>query len=310
MSYLLGVGIDKNRIAWIFNSEKNIFKPTKLTTVSDNQRKAEIHIYLGKKDQKHLLYTETIENIPPMPAEEPSIDFIPEIRKHSLIYEIYLNGKYIKRNTISLRRYTGGSNRLLIVILLLLAVAALATAVFFLLIPQSRPAIQEALPETVEKPEEQPPATSVVTEEPIKEVSAVEEISAPPAEIVYTENMISDRASVFFLPDSAKLTDETIRGLEMFIDKLPSHDDYEEGSFKLEIKGHCARYGTEEGRAELSRERAVNVYNFLETEWGIEADSMITGVGSSEPATLERNQQHLNRRVDIEVKGKIKKIAE
>ena len=59
--------------------------------------------------------------------------------------------------------------------------------------------------------------------------------------------------------------------------------------------------------AELSKARALRVYNFLKSEWGIEADSLVTGAGASQPVTLNRNEQYLNRRVDINIKGNIKK---
>ena len=74
----------------------------------------------------------------------------------------------------------------------------------------------------------------------------------------------------------------------------------------MEIRGHCARFGTEEGRAELSKERATAVYNFIKSEWGIKADSLVTGAGASEPVTLNRDEQYLNRRVDVNIKGNYK----
>ena len=330
MRFFLGVEIDDNRVAWIYDSQKSKISSVKLTTVAENQRKAQIRIYLKRNEKKHLIATETISGIPDMHAGEPSIDFVPVLHGKSLEYSIYLNSRLVKRNTVALNKYIRSIIPLIIIGAVVLA-AVIAAAFILLFKPFREKPVQAEKnfktekpvqkPETAAKPagqdqnevkEETRPAAEPASapvekaeEEPKAEEPAVK--AAPPAEpvIKYEESRIADSISVYFEPDSSVLTEETKNRLSMFIQQLPSSEDFEEGSFTLEVRGHCAKFGTEEGRAELSRERAENVDIFLETRWGLESESSVAGAGASEPVTLKKDEQYLNRRVDINVIGSI-----
>lgn len=301
MSFLIGVEIDNCRIAWILNSEYPKSGQIKLTTVSENQHKAEIKFYIKKSGKKYLLCTENLTGIPEMPAGEPSIDIQPSVSGKSLNYQIYINGKLIKRSTYDLSRYLRSYKPLLILVIVLAFLGA--TAAIFLIALSNPKKIQDVNSEKTPK----------ITLEQQKVVQPKQDVSPPlpetkqdTAQIVLIESEITDNYRVYFQPDSAVLTADTADGLKLFIKNLPSRDDYKESDFHIEVRGHCAFYGTEEGRAELSEERALMVFNFLKSEWGIDADSLITGAGSSEPLTLDKNEQYLNRRVDINIRGKVK----
>jgi outer membrane protein OmpA-like peptidoglycan-associated protein len=101
------------------------------------------------------------------------------------------------------------------------------------------------------------------------------------------------------------LTSEAKNELRNFISLLPDPGSLLESNLELAVEGHCARYGTEEGRAELSRERASNTYNYLLSIWNGEASAEVRGAGASKPVTVDREKQYLNRRVYLELKGTI-----
>ena len=304
MAFLIGVEIDNSRIVWIYDSEKDESSAVKLTTVTSNQKNAEIKFYIKYLDKKHHLCAENVTDIPLMPAGKPSIEIIPFVKGKMFHYEIYVNERLVKRSRANISDYRKTRKPLFLIPVILAIIAALILIFLFLIqplliIPDSfeksvteaevKPAIEQPEPEIQPEPETPP--------EPV----------VPPVQPIFIESEISDRHIVYFNPDSSVLSREAIQALEIFIRKLPDENDFDEGLFKMEVRGHCAKYGTEEGRAELSRDRAVNVYNFLKSEWGIEADSVISGAGASEPVTLKRDEQYLNRRVDINIKGNLSK---
>lgn len=71
---------------------------------------------------------------------------------------------------------------------------------------------------------------------------------------------------------------------------------------RVRIVGHTALFGTEEGRREISRGRAEEVYRFLRQQgWEPEREAVVAWEASTDPVTRDRGQQRLNRRVEIEV---------
>lgn len=329
MNFLLGIEINDHRIAWIYNSAKSNISTIKLTTISAHQRKAEIKIYLKRNNRKYLIASETVTNIPNMAAGEPSIDIRPEIDGKTLNYSIYLNRKFIKKGSVRLNRYLRPWKAAGISALVIAAVLLIFAGLYFFnpfkvkTTEQDKGAkadIQQTDAAVEQKAESAAPAGTAATEDRAAEAepeaaqpepetkpptsAAAEE--EPAVEIIFEERSIADSISVYFKPDNAALTQETKDKLNSFISGLPSADDFEDGKFSLQVKGHCAKFGTEEGRAELSRERADNVHIYLKNRWGIEAESVITGAGASEPYTLDKEKQFLNRRVDVNLVGDIK----
>ncbi len=303
MGFQLGVEIDKSRIAWLYDSEEDEAKSVKLTTVVDNQTNAKISFHIKKNGKREILGTETISVAPLSAAGSPLIDIVPNIDGRYFEYRIYLDGRLLKSGSIDIKKYIVNRKPLLIALISIIAVLT-AAILLFIFYPGIKAQFKPETPKpAIEQKEEQKQAETAA-EEPAEPKSGPE-IPNYEVKITYTENQVANSCSVYFAPDSAKLTTRTISGLEEFIKALPAEGDFEKGNFKLQIRGHCAKYGTEEGRAELSKERAMNVYNFLKTRWGIEAESIITGAGASEPITLKRKEQHLNRRVDIKVDGLI-----
>ncbi len=154
---------------------------------------------------------------------------------------------------------------------------------------------EEGTPEPEAEPG--PPAAeeeAAPGEAPEEEVLAAEEPAPPevPAETI--------RRTVYFKPESAALTEESRGVLLQALNLLNRYADA-----KVEIIGHCALYPTVIERKTLSVERAEQVYSFLVTHgWAPEVPPDIRGVGGDRPVTTAEHQQHLNRRVEINILGK------
>ena len=154
---------------------------------------------------------------------------------------------------------------------------------------------EEGTPEPEAEPG--PPAAeeeAAPGEAPEEEEIAVEEPAPPevPAETI--------RRTVYFEPESAALTEESRGVLLQVLNLLTRYEDA-----KVEIIGHCALYPTVIERKTLSVERAEQVYSFLVTHgWTPEVPPDIRGVGGDRPVTTAEHQQHLNRRVEINILGK------
>jgi outer membrane protein OmpA-like peptidoglycan-associated protein len=100
---------------------------------------------------------------------------------------------------------------------------------------------------------------------------------------------------IYFLPEDAALIPATaarLKDLAAALEALPG-----EGGV-LELTGHCALYGTEESRVELSRRRAENAAAFLKNQ-GLNWTFRISAEGGRRPVTLDPDRQELNRRVEI-----------
>jgi outer membrane protein OmpA-like peptidoglycan-associated protein len=312
MTIQIGIEIDGNKIAWVQSSEQQGSVLTKLTTITEHQSTAIIHIYIKTPENKKLLCTETINGITSRQGAPPAIDVLTKISRNHLHYRISLNGRIFTEN----QRKIGNNRQWLPFVIILLFVAAAAAALLFIFLPgrSGRPPDDSQNRQTQEIKEVQPPPSppeqkkDAIIAEPIaeKEPEAPTPVLENEPVVSWYESEIFDKYSVFFSPDSAALTNTALSNLSTFISSLPAGDDFEEGFFELAVRGHCAKYGTEEGREDLSRERALNVTNFLRNKWGIEADYTTSGAGASEPVSLAQDEQHLNRRVDIDIKGNIR----
>ena len=100
--------------------------------------------------------------------------------------------------------------------------------------------------------------------------------------------------TVYFGPDSAELTGDAREALREIAGTLRRAD----GSLMLE--GHCALFGTEQGRERLSRARAQTVRRFLLQEGlSLAEDGRVEAAAGREPVTEDPDRQELNRRVEL-----------
>jgi outer membrane protein OmpA-like peptidoglycan-associated protein len=104
-------------------------------------------------------------------------------------------------------------------------------------------------------------------------------------------------ALVYFEPNRTRLTDGARRELDELASVLRANPEV-----TVSIIGHTALYGTEEGRMEISQGRAQGVASYLRSRgWEPAGEPSIQWVGSQDPVTRDRDEQHLNRRVEISI---------
>jgi outer membrane protein OmpA-like peptidoglycan-associated protein len=102
-------------------------------------------------------------------------------------------------------------------------------------------------------------------------------------------------ARVYFPPDSAELTAPAKAELDAILHVLSRN-----AGKPVAIVGHCALFGTEQGRIELSEARARHVRRYLlDAGWQPAKDPATRGVGAAEPLTREPDGQAKNRRVEL-----------
>lgn len=112
--------------------------------------------------------------------------------------------------------------------------------------------------------------------------------------------LLDEKAIVYFFPDSTVITPDAIAVLNKVLEILKANDHLD-----VEITGHCAFFGTEEGRQEISGERAQNVYDyFISHGWKPEMKPYLVGMGLKEIVTRDPDRQNLNRRVEIKIQSR------
>lgn len=101
--------------------------------------------------------------------------------------------------------------------------------------------------------------------------------------------------TVYFEPERFRLTPPALSALKELIAQWSGWSQA-----SLLITGHCALYGTEEGRLALSDSRAEEVLKWLVQNSSVEAENLqSSGRGIQEVVTRESGKQNLNRRVEI-----------
>ena len=157
----------------------------------------------------------------------------------------------------------------------------------------------QAAPESTVSPSEEatpeePPSQADRTAE--SESAAATAPAAKPITPAEQETFATGPHLVYFRPDSTALTDSARTALRELSTELPS--DHE-----VIVRGHCALFGSEEGRIEISELRAENVFAYLkEAGWDPVRRVTVEGVAGRDPVTRDRTRQDLNRRVEIIVR--------
>lgn len=130
-----------------------------------------------------------------------------------------------------------------------------------------------------------PAATTSQEEEAAQKTNASEGRQPP----------ILESGTIYFEPDTSFLTPAAKEKLAKLAMELRPYEGPQ-----VRIRGHCALYGTERGRIELSRQRAREAYSYLrEAGWRPQSPPKITGMGGKEPVTTDEHRQYLNRRVEV-----------
>lgn len=151
----------------------------------------------------------------------------------------------------------------------------------------------------VSEPVSEVQADTVQSATSSKQVGAVKPLTggkpAEPAELKKSTEPTLPENTIYFLPDSSLLTPAAEIKLRSLLPLLLENAD-----LKIEILGHCAPMGSEQGRNILSFERARRVSDFLSASgWKPYLQAKVNGAGSSKAVTRNPEMQHLNRRAEI-----------
>ncbi len=356
MNYYCAVEVEHVRYARFLPLDQARKRSMELTTLADNQRRAEVNLYLMRGEERIFLYTFTLDPLPQKPAGAPRIVLHGDFDgRHTLRVDIKVDGSRYGGTEISLRRYLPRSRRPYLLLLLIPAAVVLFGS-FLLARSCLSPAVSGGPSPEPEKTEEQSEeqrdtyggeenGTEGTAEESTEEQSyaATEDAASPDetaqqeeqsasgeesaaaadqdTEAADRESAAADQAAaekpeerggapntekpaaapqektVYFPPDSARLTDNVKEKLRELVPTLRNIQ-----ATRVEIAGHCALYGTEQGRMGLSADRARAVYRYLQRSgWNPEDKPNITWYGGKQPVTEERDEQRLNRRVEIRV---------
>lgn len=338
MNEYLTVEVEHNHYTRIFSVDQARSINLSLTTLVDYQKKAEIKIFLISEREKQLVHTHLIDPLPRARAGEPQILLKADYNgRYKLTLEFSLNDRPLGRDTISLRKYikrqAGWPLWLILIPVALIAAAAL------LLLPRAclsdqadtRPVTEREGPasETVSGPAVESPSTGpVIADTPaapddaaaadsqsVADSSAADSSAAEQGPSTAADSTAEDRKdsssedgmdsgaafslsrTIYFPPDSPVLTEAARQELQAIARDLADREDVQ-----VEIIGHCALYGTEEGRAEISGQRARNTEAYLRSlGWDPQKSPAVYGMGAEKPITRNTEEQQLNRRVEITV---------
>ena len=234
-----------------------------LTTSYDFQTKGTVNIYLIDHSITVQIDSLIIQDIPPEKAGEPEITVSCSTNKrNSLHIRIFVNGQERISRIINLNRYIPGKSfgDRIGIGLLIL----LLTGLVILAVTKTQ-------------------TGNITVNEGLHKGT-----SGPLSPISMNE-------VIYFAPNSPLLTPGAEEKLTATI---PGLNKIKKG--RIVIRGHCALYGTEKGRTELSGQRAVNTLMFLINRgWRPEHPPIVKGYGGKYPVTTDPDKQNLNRRVEI-----------
>ena len=333
----IGIKIENRHLAELISLRRRCEGLLKLTTIRPDQKKASVKVYYLKGRKKDFLTEFNLTDLHRGGSRVPAIDLKADYNGwFRLTLTLVLNGKVREKRDFTLagRLLPDKIARRGVPFILVPLFAVLLVLFFYPGLHRTTPqapvvererdtgpsaAEERSLPDQVQPPAEtgggvttrpaadtvpgasgsppedsRPSSPAAVTGQP--EPAAEERVSEtgqdePPAPAV---RHAFDAVTVYFEPDSSRLTSEGKRRLGDILDELSSFDG------GVVITGHCASYGTESGRMDLSRRRAEEVYDFLTSSgWNPPTAPRVEGYGSKKPAVQEADMQHLNRRVEI-----------
>ncbi|MFO7729672.1 MAG: OmpA family protein [Spirochaetia bacterium] len=338
MRKYISVEVEHSRYARFLSLDQAGENTISLTTLADFQKRAEVRVFLINENQRTLLHEFSVDHLPQRPAGEPRIVLKADYDgKNKLKLNMSVDGRFYSSTSISVKKYLRSRARW--PWLLLLGFVLLAAAAWFLLrtctTPEashiSRTEETEVLNQADGHSTE--PSEDLETEEeeytmPSAETSAQTDSSSPlgsgsaerseqdrnenrsAGEAVETNEEKTDAEAevqpvvppelsqrIYFAPNSSQLTETARQSLSEFTQEIRKYE-----GVQLVIEGHCALYGTEQGREELSLERARQAAQYIQNlGWSPDQPPVVRGLAGQNPVNRNSEKQHLNRRVEITV---------
>ena len=313
----------------------------KLTTLVDNQPGVIIKIFLNKNGNRVPLKDFEVRHLSPKASGLPRFELISSYTKKRLYLELRVDGRKIEDTEIRIAPYLRNIYLPLYIIIGIIAALLLifggrwiATNVIFVNsgnkiqtissdavkpTPESTGYTQEITPSDATGTSVETPVAEEITPERSDEKQENEEIDLPvdvtvpikktenllpmptvevPADTQTIREAIVLEHSVYFSPNNTSIQKNAVPRLKELAVELRNSLNA-----VVEISGHCAMSGTEEGREELSRERAYNIVAYLKQEgWVPETEPVVRWFGGTRPVTSEEEEIYRNRRVEISIR--------
>ena len=335
----IAVEIDHSRLVPLVTLERGGSGSIDLTTIVERQQRAVIRLFLISDAAPKLLTTVSLEHLDQTAQRRPVLRLDATIRGRHATCSVMVDGRVANRTRIDISDWLPSRNYgaiISVAALLLLLLLGGGWLIRGMLRPTAQPVTTApaAPPAVAARPAPAPRAAAPATTPARPPETAAPTATAPPAPpapaaptspppapaptpeaaapiapepLARVETAAPADSSaaivgrqqrtVYFLPDSNVLTASARRELQQMADWL---SDLPGEGVEVRIEGHCAPAGSERGRLELSRQRARAVEQFLRNAgWSPAREPLVEGFSSDRPASLDPEQQHLNRRVEV-----------
>jgi len=286
-----------------------------LKPIQENQQNAIIRFFLQKDSERSFLKEYPID-LTQYSEQKPRIEVSGIIVKKNLKLTISIENTTLLTDSISLRSYLKRSFR----VSLITAGVLLVLLILFFGIRFTYSSFKSLSTTSADLKEIKAQKSETVTVKessgvlPDKPATGSSEIESAPAKAkkppgvnesrngkaggpVVRKEKISIRNTIYFYPNSSQISQEAQNKLSGILSLLISRPD-----LKVTLSGHCALWGTKAGRMKLSKERAMVIKRYLETNgWNPQNPPRIRWYGARKPVTTNPEKKDLNRRVEIEI---------
>lgn len=331
----IAIEIDDGRLVTVAPLERMSRGETGITPIEAHQEDAVVRVYRTTAQRHELLTTFRLAHLTRFGRSRPVMRLSTVIgRRGNLVITVSVGSVQIARQTVDVSKYVGpGPSRAYIgVIALAVAVFVIVGAVYSVFrsprvadrspdrrteVPRSEAASVAAQPSVPPERERREPPLATALSEPEQATPGPVSPDTAGRDTVQPEPAIRDAvqpepphatdshradnvthepvSTVYFAPDSARLTDAAVRELEA---ELSGISAAVAAGLRVVVEGHCAPAGPREFLLALSRERAEAVAVFL-ADAGLPAPDLIVGYGADRAITSDSDRLHLNRRVEI-----------
>ncbi len=305
MSNLIEVEIENKSYIKLMDLDYSSKGILKLTTLVDNQPGAIIKVFLNKNGNRIPLKEFEAHHISPKVSGLPRFELISLYTDKRLHIELKVDGRKVEETEIKLTHYF--RNRYLplfivigvITFLLLILGGKWLITGLFLEAPVTTSSINSSDKITIETTLKPVPIKVKPEPVPIKKTEAAiplpgSEEGEKPQDV---QEVIIIERSLYFNPNNTSIQKSASLILKELARELERH-----ANAVVEISGHCAMSGTEEGREDLSRERAYNTAAYLKQEgWDPETEAVVKWYGGTQPVTSNKDEMYRNRRVEIRI---------
>ncbi len=249
-----------------------------LTTLQPRQKSAVIKFFLHR-GTTHRFLTEYLLDLSWCTDDKPLIEVRGAVKKRTLVLSISVEGKGVCSDTLTLPRSLPPKRAIL---LFSSGILLLAAIIFFLpgFKGRNHTAASMTAPAVTT-------ATTTVAPPPPAPLPPPTKGSIP----------VHIKKIIYFYPDSTRMKEGEKKKIDEVVELLAEHP-----GLSVTVSGFCARYGTQKGRMELSRNRARFTAALLEKlGWRPNKPPSILWFGAQNPLTTDPLQKDKNRRVEITV---------